>query len=261
MILSALLGALSGVSVMAQTNVYSLNAVGYVNVTLAPGYNQLTCPLIASPDNTVGTVLNNGNGTAGPYTGPLTGDTVQFYNPSTGLYSADQAEAVGGRGGTANIDGWANNGTNVLAPGIACWFDNVASSNITITFVGTVPTGSLTNTLVQGYNLVGSILPTSGDVCSNSLMTLTNYNFGDVVLVYNPAALGYSTFQSAKGARGTGGFGYLQSSNAGIDPNAPHGGDWNAPGDPIVSNVGEGFWYQNTGTTSVQWVENYSVSQ
>ena len=45
MLLSALLGTLGSVSLMAQsTNVYSLNAVGYINVTVQPGFNIVSCP-------------------------------------------------------------------------------------------------------------------------------------------------------------------------------------------------------------------------
>jgi hypothetical protein len=248
-VLSALLGALGSVSVMAQTNVYSLNVVGYINASMPPGYSQLTCPLISSPDNTIGTVLNNASGA---YIGVI----VQFYNPSTGGYSTDQGEAVGGRGGTLNTNGWANNGTNVLAPGVACWVQNPSNVTLNATFVGTVPTGALTNSLVKGYNLVGSIVPVSGDIITNSLSTLTNYNFGDVVLVYNPATLGYNTYEVANGGRGAGGYGYYEGGPS--DPNPP-AGDWNAPGDPIITNVYQGFWYDNSGST-VNWVENYSVN-
>ncbi len=238
MLLSALLGALGSVSVMAQTNVYSINAVGYINVTAVPGYSMISCPLIASPDNTVGTLLNNASGA-------LTGDAVYFYNPATGALGLDQAENVGSRG-TTNVNGWANDGTNVLAPGVACWFFNSASSNVTLTFVGTVPSGPLTNVLTTGYNMVGSILPISGDLCSNTLSTLTNYNVGDSVYVYSGGPSGsFSIFQSTTIARNAG-YGY--------------NGNWTSGGDPVVPNVGEGFWYDNSGAT-VNWVENFSVSQ
>ena len=62
--LSALLGALGTAGALAQ-NVYSLNAVGYINVTLAPGYNIVTCPLIVSPTNTVANLFPNGPSDAG----------------------------------------------------------------------------------------------------------------------------------------------------------------------------------------------------
>jgi len=178
MLLSALLGALGSVSVMAQNNVYSLNAVGYINVTVQPGFNIISCPLITSPDNTVGTVLNNASGA-------LTGCDVYFWSPANG-YSEDVAKAIGGKFGTTNANGWSFGGTNVLAPGVACWFLNAGSANIVLTFVGTVPTGPITNALSPGFNLVSSAVPMSGDLASNSISALTNYNIGDDVYVYDP---------------------------------------------------------------------------
>jgi len=58
MLLSALLGAIGSVSVMAQ-NVYSLNAVGYINVTAVPGFTMIACPLIGANGNSIGALLNN----------------------------------------------------------------------------------------------------------------------------------------------------------------------------------------------------------
>jgi hypothetical protein len=228
-VLSALLGVLGTASVMAQsTNVYSLNAVGYINVTMAPGFNMISCPLIASPDNTVGTVLNNGSGV-------YNGATVYFYSPATG-YSQDTANSSK----TANTNGWINKGTNALNPGVACWFLNNQATNVTATFVGTVPQGSLTNTLSPGFNLVSSAVPTSGDLVTNSITSLTNYNIGDAVYTYTPAA-GYALYQSStKGSTG-------------------YNSNWLPGGDPVVSNVGQGFWYLNNHAT-VQWVENFSVN-
>ena len=46
MILSGVIAALSGASLMAQ--VYSLNAVGYINVTCAPGFSIIADQLYAS---------------------------------------------------------------------------------------------------------------------------------------------------------------------------------------------------------------------
>jgi hypothetical protein len=241
-LLSALLGALGSISVHAQSNVYSLNAVGYINVTVQPGFNIITCPLITSPDNTLGTVLNNGNGA-------LTGCDVYFWFPTATppTYYEDVARAVGtAKGQTSNTNGWSFNGTNVLAPGTACWFQNTFSSNITLTFVGTVPTGPITNTLVPGFNLVGSVVPVSGDIVSNSISALTNFNIGDVVYTYNSTNTPvYTEFTSVSSGSKAGGHGYL--------------GEWTVAGDPVVPNVGQGFWYD--AVTAVHWVENYSVSQ
>jgi len=225
--------------VNAQTNVYSLNVVGYVNVTVLPGYNIISCPLNASPDNTVGTVLNNADG-------HLTGSVVYFFEPGpSGGYSIDTAENQTGKPSTTNANGWVNNGTNVLGNGSACWFQNTSGSNITLTFVGTVPSGpSLPNPLSVGFNLVSSVLPTSGDIISNSLINLTNYNLGDTVFTY--ANSNYTTYQSGSGK----GFG------------AGNNGNWTSAGDPVLPTVGGGFWYQIQSTGQpINWVESYSVGQ
>jgi hypothetical protein len=241
LLLSTLLGAIGTVAVHAQS-VYSLNAVGYINVTLYPGFNMVSVPLLTSPDNTIGTVLNNASGA-------LNGDNVYFYSPATGLYTEDSAVAVGGgRGQTTNVDGWSSGGTQVASPGVGFWFQNRGSTNITVTFVGTVPSGPITNTLVAGFNMVGSVVPMSGDVVSNTISAFTNYNVGDDVYTYDPTqppATAYTEYSSGTG-RG-GGNGYL--------------GQWALPGDPIIPNVAQGFWYNNRVGTPVNWVENFSVSQ
>jgi hypothetical protein len=258
MLLSALLGALGSVSVMAQTNVYSLNAVGYINVTCLPGFNLVSCPLLCTdtngnPNNTVGNVLNNANGA-------LTGTTLYFFSPLTGP-SSDSAENTTGRPSTPNADGWVSNGTNVLAPGVACWFENAHSTNITVTFVGTVPTGPITNILYNGFNLVSSVVPASGDIVTNSIMNLTNYNLGasgqggDEVFTYDLANTPVNVAYQAGQGRGYGGNGYNQATGA-----VGATGNWNVNGDPILPDVGGGFTYENNGAT-INWVENYSVSQ
>jgi hypothetical protein len=57
--LSTILSALGAASVVAQNNVYSLNAVGYINVSCPPGYSILTCPLIVGVDNSVSPGITN----------------------------------------------------------------------------------------------------------------------------------------------------------------------------------------------------------
>lgn len=226
MLLSALLGALGSVSVIAQTNVYSLNAVGYINVTLQPGYNIITCPLIASPDNTIATLLNNTNGQY--QSGPRNVAQVTAY--TAGSYSVDTAAEA------SAPSGWAGGGTITINPGQAVFFFNPASTNMYATFVGTVPTGPTTNYLYPGYNLVGSIVPVSGDLVTNSISQFTyGTNVGrssDALLTYAPG-VGYTVDTFTAGA-------------------------W-ANGDPILTNVYEGFFFYNALTITNNWVENYSV--
>jgi hypothetical protein len=215
LLLSALLGTLGSVSVMAQTNVYSINAVGYINVTLYPGFNIISCPLIASPDNSENTLLNNS-------TGAYAGDAIYYFNASTGAYSIVSARATS----------WNDGGTNQLNPGIGVWLNNVATTNVTVTFVGTVPTGPYTNNILPGFNLVGSVVPSSGDLVTNSLTLLTNTAAGDAAYVFNPQTQGFTI--SSKRAS-----------------------SWNS--NPTTTYVGEGFFYNNLSGATEPWVEDYIV--
>jgi len=235
-LLSALLGALGSVSAMAQTNVYSLNAVGYINATLEPGYTILSCPLIASPDNTIATLLNNTN--AQYQSGLKKAEVFQF---TGGGYSAEDTA------GAANApSGWQAGGVITINPGQAVFFYNPTSSNMFATFVGTVPTGSLTNTLSPGYNLVGSIVPATGDIVTNSIMNFTNAQRLDYVYTFD------SDINPATSAQ----FGYSEQ-----DVFSPAAGGWTT-GDPTITNVYEGFFYHvNSATVPINWVENFSVSQ
>jgi len=236
LLLSALLGALGSVSVHAQ-NVYSLNAVGYINETIYPGYNLISCPLLTSPDQTLNTILPNGTGTGGPYNG----DTVYFFSPTTG-YTSTQGRAAG-TGGT----GWTGGAsTNVIPPGTGFWLYSGATSNTTVTLVGTVPSGPYTNSLQVGYNLVSSIVPVSGDIYSNTISAFTNVNSGDSLYIFDPTKQSYT-------------FAY-KAVNPAIAGNG--GSPWklSAGGDPVIPNVGEAFFYY-AGTAAINWVENYSVSQ
>jgi hypothetical protein len=221
MLLSALLGTLGSVSLMAQsTNVYSLNAVGYINVTLEPGYNIVSAPLICSPDNTLNSLMTNGNG-------QYKGFKVYFSTPGVGYTQIE----------TGAKSSWEDGGTNTINPGQAAFVFNPSNIDVTVTFVGTVPQGSLTNTLVSGFNLVGSIVPSSGDLITNPITLFTAVK-GDKVYVSDPVN-GYSS---------PGGI-YTAAKN----------GNWSS--DPIVPNVGEGFFFENNSGATETWVENFSVNQ
>jgi hypothetical protein len=256
--LSALLTLVGSASVMAQaTNVYSLNAVGYVTVTIpANALSIIACPLQASPDNTLNTIMNNGNGT-GSYTGPLTGCSVTFVtageNPS---YSSDTAAVVGNNaklGQTQNTNGWLEDGVLALNPGAACWFDNPTASPVTLTFVGQVPQGSLTNHIVPGYGLYSSAVPTSGDLESNSITALTGYTVGDDVYMYDP------TNKYANSIAGSIGGTYTTSVSTGKNKGTGYNNNWN-PGDPTTYAPSQGFYYFNSTATTYTWVENFSIN-
>jgi len=200
---------------MAQTNVYSLNAVGYITVTLpAASYTMLTDPLVETPDNTLNTVLPN---TAGAY------KKAKVYFFSGGSFGAPIS-------GLATS--WSDGGGDVLAPGHAVFFYNSTATAMTATFVGQVPTGSLTNTLTPGYNLVSSIVPAQGDLVTNPI-TLLPATKKDFVYTYDPTA-GYSAKESFSAA------------------------GWSAH--PTLNQTGYGFYFFNNQATNENWVENFTIN-
>jgi len=143
---------------LAQSNVYSLNVVGYVNKPLTAGFN-----LIANP-------LNNGtNSLSSLFPSAGFGDTVFTYNPAGGTFTS-----------SLYLGSWDPN--LVIAPGQGFWYG--ANAAMTNTFVGEVMQGSLTNPIPLGFSLKSSQVPQAD--------TLGNLNFpagfGDTVFFFRGGA-------------------------------------------------------------------------
>jgi len=258
--LTAMLSMLGGASVMAQ-NVYSINAVGYVQVTVPAGQIEiLTDPLTNSVNNTVGTILNNSSGA-------LTGSTVWFFLPGEPSniagypYSSDTALAYaagGGKGKTTNPNGWGNAGTNIANPGTAFWFAAPASSAMTLTFVGSVPTGTLVTDLAPGFNLTASTVPLYGDLMTTASMGLnTVYGSGDSAEMFDPTVNNYPSPPS-----GIGGV-YDTYPSTGKHSGAGYNNNWGSGGTPIDPTTyapTQGFWWNNNQSTTEVWTQTFSIN-
>jgi hypothetical protein len=256
--LSTLLGALgSATSLVAQVNVYSINAVGYINATFPPGYSILTCPLVCTPDNTLNTLFPN----------PHVAGAAPLYNAAITTFSGGH---FGAGDGVSYSGGWNQGGTIAINPGQAVFFQNpnpIGGASMSATFVGTVPQNgqyNMTNTLIPGYNLVGSIVPVSGSFIS-PIIDLTNaIGADDFVLYYNPAPLNGSRQIGYSGGSVEGSYSLGWNNGPG------------ANSEPVSTNVVEGFFYYNataaingqpgqskigTVTTSNEfWVENFTIN-
>jgi hypothetical protein len=140
---------------MAQSNVYSVNVVGYVNKVLA-GNGKYTA--VANPLNNTNNTLSALFGGAG--TGLPNGSQVLKWSPGAGNFTIYTK--------TPFVPGWTGGGESAtLNPGEGCLiFIPAASGNYTNTFVGEVLQGSLTNSLLAGYQLVGNKVPVSADVAT-----------------------------------------------------------------------------------------------
>ncbi len=146
------------VSTQAQSNVYSVNVVGYVNVPLAGAgkYTLVANPLVAGTNDII-TLLD---ATLPNKSSVLTWNGTGYVGASktSGSWSSNLPLPVG-------------SGFFVKTP--------TTSANLTNTFVGSVivgPNASLTNTVPAGYTLAGSPIPYAGD-----LTTDTNINLGVVL--------------------------------------------------------------------------------
>ena len=183
LVIAAAALTLGVLSASAQSNVYSLNIVGYVNVELPTGYN-----LVANP-------LDDGNGNVSSNLVPLslpTGSQVLTYTPGLG-YTISGKKASGA---------WSPVVT--IRPGNGFFVRNLGPA-VTNTFVGNVAgavPGSISTNIAVGYNLMGSPYPIGGvftNMGSNTMNFGDNMVVGSQVLTY-ANGLGYTT--SGKKASG-----------------------------------------------------------
>jgi hypothetical protein len=230
LLLSGVVAALSSASLMAQ--VYSLNAVGYINVTCPPGFS-----IIANQLNTGNNVITN------LFTVPSDGSQdyntiykfVNTGNPSTSGYLA-----------ILNMDSgappyyWdgADPTKTTLNPGEAAFFYN-ANASVTYTFVGTVLQGSLTNQMAPGFNLISSLVPQAGNIFTNLGVPLDITGASD-----------YDTYYIFSNST----YGQIGNIDSGAPPSYLDGAQ-----NPTVQ-VGQGFFYYRANPGTVSWIRNFSVN-
>ncbi|HMJ91813.1 MAG TPA: hypothetical protein VK530_18460, partial [Candidatus Acidoferrum sp.] len=137
-LLLAAAALVAGISA-SQAQVYSVNAVGYINVVVKPGFNIIANQLITT-NSTVANLFANVPANSKLLNWAGTGFIDNLLDPDFGWDNPDQ----------------------VVAPGQAVFFQNQGTTNVTITFVGDVPQGNLTNTFPTSYSLRSSIVPQAG---------------------------------------------------------------------------------------------------
>ncbi len=162
-------------SSVAQSNVYSLNIVGYVNKDLPTGFSIIGNPL-SNGANDINTVL------------PDVPEGTLLYKFEGGAYTSP-AEFFG-----VGL-GWDPNAS--LAPGEAA-FIKVPSAK-TVTFVGEVVTGESSNPIPAGFSLKSSIVPQSGGL--TTALAFPDVE-GDLVYFWNSASQTFSSPFESFGALG-----------------------------------------------------------
>jgi len=148
---AGLLMAAAAAQSTAQT-VFSVNAVGFVNVNFPPGFTLASNPLEGAT-NTVPVLFPSvPNGTS-----------VFKFDSGTGSYI----------GSTFLFGSW-NNPSMTLVPGEGFFFKNPSATTLTNTFVGNVKQGTLATPLAAGFTLVGSQVPQSGLVTTDLGLPIGN---------------------------------------------------------------------------------------
>jgi hypothetical protein len=142
----------------SQAQVYSVNAVGYVNLALPSGYSIIANPLNGT-NNLLSTVLPNvPNNTA-----------IYRFNPATQSFLDANVFFV-----DAGVGIWFPDGP--LPPGEGAFIQLPSAS--TLTFVGEVPQGNLVNPIPSNFSLRSSIVPQAGGLSSALAYTAAD---GDTV--------------------------------------------------------------------------------
>jgi len=199
--------AVGTVSMMAQSNVYSLNVVGYYNLPITAGQWYLIANQLNTTNNSIGAVLANAPD----------GAQLQKYSGSYQPYVYDALQP-----------GWTPDGNATLNPGEGAFFKSPQAT--TITFVGEVLQGNLTNTLpINAYAIRSSMVPQAG---IPSVLAIPGED-GDQLQTYRGGSYQPYVYDA------------LQPGWTPTDPNL---------------NVGEAFFYKKSPTAvTSQWVRNFTV--
>ena len=211
--------AAGAASSQAQSNVYSLNIVGYVNQNIPSGYSLIANPLSTGATNGAAEIM-----------ALVDGSVYLTWNGSSYDYTSYDT----------GFGGWIDFNSNPstppsLPPGKGFFFFNPGAV-YTNTWVGSVvPAPGATNTLTlpSGYSLVGSVLPVAGSAITAAPVGLPLID-GSVILKWNGSSYDYSSYDT-----GFGGW---------IDFNS------NPAAEPGYT-VGQAFFYFNPGA-SAPWAQS-----
>jgi len=174
----------------SKAQVFSVNAVGYVNTSLVPGFNLISNPLDNKNGNVIQDLFKNIT--------PTIPNALTVYKFVNGAYKFakydDLAQAFGGGAETLSVDPLKGEGVFVSVPG---------SATLQVTFVGEVPQGTLAVPIVKGFQILSSPVPQAGTATDFKLKDVAQQ--GDTLYKWDPAAKKYiiSKFDDLVGDFGT----------------------------------------------------------
>ena len=167
LLLTAALSAAGIATSMAQ--VYSANAVGYVNQVIPPGFSMIANPFVTPSDamSTLAPSLPDGT-------------SIQLFTTGVGFktYTLD-----------ISLGGWDPSEPD-LSLGGGAFINNTSGSAFTITYVGEVAQGSLSTAIPPGFSIRSSKVPQAGPITG-----LLNYtpDDGDAVQQFTNG-VGFKTY-------------------------------------------------------------------
>jgi hypothetical protein len=228
LLLAAVLSA-AGIA-SSQAQVYSVNVVGYINLTNYPGLNLITAQLKGTNQN-VNTILGSTtpalpansllftwNGAGQRFDNALlAGGDNKWYDPATGLES-----------------------TATISPGQSFFINNVGTANVIMTLVGEVPTGATAVSVVNGLGFYGDPAPVSQNIVTNGFPVGDNdllYTWNVTGQTYNNALIG--------GGPASGGPGWFDAGTGLLTVFAPA--------------VGQGFVVNRTSGATTTWNRTFTV--
>jgi hypothetical protein len=161
----------------SKAQVYSVNAVGYVNTALVPGFNLISNPLDNKNGNVIQDLFKNIT--------PSIPNALTVYKFVNGSYKVakydDLSQAFGGGGETLAVNPLLGEGVFVSVP--------ASAGNLTVTFVGEVPQGNLSVPLVKGFQIISSPVPQAGDATSLGLKAIAQQ--GDTIYKWDTTTKKY----------------------------------------------------------------------
>jgi hypothetical protein len=209
--------------VTSQAQVFSQNVVGYINITLKPGYNLIGNQLV-----------NGTNGIAQIF--PSVPDNSILFKWNFAGQTFSQADTYYAGAGVWSPDG-NNVSTTQFNPGEGFFFQNTSGADLTVTLTGQVTTGNNLNVSIQGpgYGFYSSIVPDGSAFDANGFPAVDGMT--------------YQTFNTVGGS-------YSQALT--YYAGAP---GWSPDGNTLVSApapaVGTGFLINNPGS-STTWTRNFN---
>jgi len=234
-VLTVVCMSLLAVSAMGQSGeVYSLNVVGFQKINASSqGLTMVSTPFARAPSNTLDDVIGD----------QLYGHKSSLYADNITLWDVTAQEYINY---TLKPDGlWYdfdnNRATNTsITPLLGFWVDNKQklSNEIFVVSGDVVDDPVVTNSLVVGLSLVS--YPFSTEININSSGLTNGYAhksslYADNLTVWDDSSQSYKSYS-------------LKTDHKWYDFN-------NNLATDVVVGAGKGFWYENRGATTFEWVE------